>query len=249
MHDAAHLAAKLGLDRHHVAAVAQRDNRLLQRVLGVGAQERLEPRLQPVVGDAHVVADDAQRRARAVQHLAAGVQGAADLLTTSPCSAIVAPMRPRRGSMCADAAQRAAGLLRRTLRRRDVEQLLGVQYAAQRRLLDRPAHVGAPARLSTMPPPRRRIASASVAWRSTTVVVIGRRPQREREVTAAAERAETRQPGDDLLVLKDAYRVLVHIEIDSNSEAFVCWIDGSYTWHQSLPRRRVNRQGGSHGWP
>ncbi len=42
---------RLGLDRHHVAPVAERDDRLLERAAELGADERVEPPPQPVVGD------------------------------------------------------------------------------------------------------------------------------------------------------------------------------------------------------
>ena len=41
----------LGLDRHDVAAVAERDDRLLERAAELRADERVEPAAEPVVGD------------------------------------------------------------------------------------------------------------------------------------------------------------------------------------------------------
>jgi hypothetical protein len=41
----------LGLDRDHVAAVAQRDDRLLERTAEFGTDQRVEPAAEPVVGD------------------------------------------------------------------------------------------------------------------------------------------------------------------------------------------------------
>ena len=116
-------------------------------------------------------------------------------------------------------AHRAAGLLRRALRRGYVEQLLRVQHAAQRRLLDRPAHVRGAGQVEHDAATAQTHRLCQRRLSLDHGVVVGGGPQREREVTAAAERAETRQPGDDLLVLKDAYRVFVHIEVDSNSES------------------------------
>ena len=54
--------ALVGAHRNDVAAVAQRDERLLQDAGELGAvDERLEPRPQPLVGDAHRSAQPAQR--------------------------------------------------------------------------------------------------------------------------------------------------------------------------------------------
>ena len=65
--DALDPRAGLGLDRHDVAAVAQRDDRLLEGVAQLRADERVEPPPQPVVGDA-------DRRAQATEPRRGGVE-------------------------------------------------------------------------------------------------------------------------------------------------------------------------------
>ena len=69
--DALDLAPRLGLDRHDVAPVAERDDRLLEGAAELGADERVEPPPKPVVGDP-------DRRAQAAEPRRGGVEQLAD---------------------------------------------------------------------------------------------------------------------------------------------------------------------------
>ena len=71
--DAPDPALGIGPHRHHVAAVAQRDERLLQGPREVRVDERLEPAAQPFVGQPHRPAQAAQRRRGRVEDLAGRV--------------------------------------------------------------------------------------------------------------------------------------------------------------------------------
>ena len=66
----------LRLDRHDVAPVAQRDDRLLEGVAELRSDERVEPPPQPVVGDPHRRAKTAEPRRRRVEHLPDRVEAA-----------------------------------------------------------------------------------------------------------------------------------------------------------------------------
>ncbi len=68
--DALDPAACLGLDGHDVAAIAERDDRLLERRAELRAHERVEPASQPVVRDADRGPETAETWRRGVEQLA-----------------------------------------------------------------------------------------------------------------------------------------------------------------------------------
>ena len=74
--DALDPAARLGLDRDDVAPVAQRDDRLLERAPELGADERVEPSAQPVVGDPDGRPQPAEPRRGRVEQLPDRVEAA-----------------------------------------------------------------------------------------------------------------------------------------------------------------------------
>ncbi len=81
MHNAAQLAAHFSLHRDDVAAVAQRDDRLLGDALHERrAQDVLEALIQAIVQRPHLAPDAAERRTRLVRDLAALVDAAVDVL-------------------------------------------------------------------------------------------------------------------------------------------------------------------------
>ena len=67
---------RLGLDRHDVAPVAERDDRLLERAAQLRADERVEAPAQPVVGDADRGPQAAEPRRGGVEQLADRVEAA-----------------------------------------------------------------------------------------------------------------------------------------------------------------------------
>ncbi len=142
VHDAAHLAAKVGFDRNDVATIAQGNQRLLRRQTPARrAEELLELRLQTVVGHLDVAPDHAQRGAGAVHDVASLVDRLADLVDH------LLSLDHRRAESAEtwqrsrNARQGGVRLLGDTLGGGDREQLLPVQRAAELGLLQRRAHV------------------------------------------------------------------------------------------------------------
>ena len=73
--DALDPALRLGLDRHDVAAVPERDDRLLEGAAELDrADERVQPAPQAIEGDADGRAQPAQARRGGVEQLAGGVE-------------------------------------------------------------------------------------------------------------------------------------------------------------------------------
>ena len=74
MHDALDSRPCLGLDRHHIATVAERDDRLLKGAAELRPDERVEPSSQAVVGDPDRRPEPAQPGRRRIEHLADGIE-------------------------------------------------------------------------------------------------------------------------------------------------------------------------------
>ena len=75
--DAGELSSQLGLNGDHVAAVAQRDDRFLDRG-AMGAEDLVEPGREPIVGDARVAAQLGEHLGGAIDDLATVVNCAGD---------------------------------------------------------------------------------------------------------------------------------------------------------------------------
>ena len=76
MDDALDPVLGIGADRHDVASVPERDDRLLERAGELGADEGVEPALQPIECDPDGGAKPAQPRRRGVEELASRVERA-----------------------------------------------------------------------------------------------------------------------------------------------------------------------------
>ena len=77
--DALHPAPGVGPDRHHVATVAQGDDRLLEGpARGLGLDQRIEPPAQPVIGDPDGLTQATQAWRSRIQELADRVEAAAE---------------------------------------------------------------------------------------------------------------------------------------------------------------------------
>ena len=141
--DALHPGPGLGLDRDHVAAVAQRDDRLLEGAAELRAHERVEPSPQPVVCDADGGPQPAQPWRRGVEQLADRVEAARQ----------GAAHRRQRMEAATQLAQQRTTLLgegRREARRGiqrvgDRQELLRVEAASAGRPFDGRADVVRPA--------------------------------------------------------------------------------------------------------
>ncbi len=71
--DALDAAPRIRPHRHHVAAVAQRDDGFLQGTRDIRVDQGIEPAAQPVVGDADGTAQAAEGGRGRIEHLAGGV--------------------------------------------------------------------------------------------------------------------------------------------------------------------------------
>ena len=84
--DALDPAPRLGLDRDDVAAVAERDDRLLERAAELRPDERVEPPAEPVVGDADGRPQAAEPRRRRVEQLAGRIEAAGERASAAPAA-------------------------------------------------------------------------------------------------------------------------------------------------------------------
>ena len=181
--------ARLGLDRDDVAAVAQRDDRLLEGVAELRADERVEPPPQPVVGDPDGRPQAAQARRGRVEQLADRVEAARER---------AAERRQRRGargrgraaaarrSSASDVARRAVASSVSAISR----NWAGIEPAAAGRPLDRRADVV-----------RRADADARAAPRAATGPGRSRRaggPRRPGPTDGSSASARRRDGGNEV---------------------------------------------------
>ena len=141
--DALDPAPGLGLDRHHVAAVAERDDRLLERAAELGADERVEPPAQPVVGHPDGRPQAAEPRRRRVEQLADRVEAARQRgAQGGQGMQLAAELAQQRPPLVGQRRRQPGG---RVERLGDLEELGRVEPAAAGRALDRrPDVVGRP---------------------------------------------------------------------------------------------------------
>ena len=116
--DALDPALRLGPDRHHVAAVAERDDRLLEGVAELRGDERVEAAAEPIEGDADGGAQAAEAGRGRVEQLARRVErageGRADRRQRVELAAELALERPPRvGEVRFRARRRHRGWTRR----------------------------------------------------------------------------------------------------------------------------------------
>lgn len=205
VHDAPHFAAEVRLYGHHVAPVPQRDDRLLRgQTPRRRAEELLQPRMQPVVRHLDVAANDGERRAGAVLHLATSIDGPGDLL--DDVMLVVQSRREMAQSRqrCGQPAQRALRLLCHPLRHRNVEQLLRVQTAAESGFFQRASGVHGAVEVE-----RRSKAAQPHRLRQPPLsledhLVVGRWRQGQRQIAPTRERRQPREPGQYFVELQDA---------------------------------------------
>ena len=132
-------AARLGLDRDHVAAVAQRDDGLLERAAELRPDQRVQAATQPVVGDPDRRPQPAQPRRRGVQQLADRVEAAGERGADRGQRVQLAPdVAEQRATLVGERRREARG---RVERLGDLEELAGLQPAAAGRALHRRADV------------------------------------------------------------------------------------------------------------
>ena len=132
-------AAGLRLDRDHVAAVAERDDRLLERAAQLRADERVEPPPETVVGDADGGAQATETRRRGVEQLSDRVEAAGQRRPDRRQGMELAGERvEQRPAVVGERRLEAGGGVERV---GDLEELLGVEASAACRPLNRRADV------------------------------------------------------------------------------------------------------------
>ena len=118
--DALDAAPRLGPDRDDVAAVAERDDRLLEGAAQLRAHQGVQAAAEPVVGDAHGAAQRAQPRRRGVQQLAQRDRSCAPACSAAPAAdgaggrgRAGAAGAPRRGIVASRAAASSVSAISR----------------------------------------------------------------------------------------------------------------------------------------
>ena len=201
---------RLGLDRDHVAAVAQRDDRLLERAPELRADERVEPAAQPVVGDPDGRAQAAEARRGGVEQLARPGRSCERAWTAAAGSAWSS--RPRsRSSGRRSSARSVPEPGGRVERLGDLEELGRFEPAAAGRPLDRPARCRAAAPIPTPGPlleKRARLVGLVEAARDDDRVV--RRLEGLGQAARRRERGRLGQPRPDGRELEQRERARVH---------------------------------------
>ena len=178
----------LGLDRHDVAAVAERDDRLLERAAQLRADERVQPPAQPVVGDADGRAQAAQPRRGRVEQLPDRVEAARER----------AAQRRQRVQLAAELAQQRPALVgeRRREARGRVERVGDLEELARARAGRRGPPARWPARCRA--PRRRRRPAARSAARGPGRSRRGRARRRPGRRTGSSASASRRDGGNEV---------------------------------------------------
>ena len=167
--DALDLAPGIGADRDHVAAVAERDDRFLERGADLAAvDERLEAGAQPLVRDPHRAAQAAQRRRGRVEQLPRRIEAQLQAVA----------QRGKRGDPARELVEQRALLLPERVcqapggdqRPQHVQQLGGIQPAAARRASDRRTDVRAPP-MPTSERSERKLRAWSVSSRPRATTI------------------------------------------------------------------------------
>ena len=134
MDDALDPRSRLGLDGDDVPTVAQRDDRLLERVAELGADQRIEPAAQPVIGDADRGPQPAEAWRGGVQQLTDGVEAARQRAPDGRQRMELAPeVAQQRATLVGERRRQSGGRVERV---RDGQELLRLQTAAAGRPFD-----------------------------------------------------------------------------------------------------------------
>jgi len=129
----------LGLDRHHVAAVAERDDRLLEGIPKLRPDQCVQASTQPIVGDADRGPEAPESRRGGVEQLADRIEGAGQRRAQGRQGVQVLAERPEeRAPLVGQARREPHGRIERG---GDLEELGRLQPAAPRGSLVRRADV------------------------------------------------------------------------------------------------------------
>ena len=134
MDDALDPRSRLGLDGHDVPTVAQRDDRFLERAAELGADQRIEPAAEPVIGDADGGPQPAEAWRGGVQQLADGVEAPRQRAPDGRQRVELAPeLAQQRATLVGERRRQTGGRIERV---GDGQELLRLETAAADRSFD-----------------------------------------------------------------------------------------------------------------
>jgi hypothetical protein len=198
----------LGLDRHHVPTVAQRDDGLLERVAQFGPDERVQPATQSVVGDPNGCPQATQPRRCRVEQLPDRIEAPSERAPEGRQRVQLPPeVAQQRSALVGERRGQASGRIERL---GDRQELLRVQATAPCGPFDGWTDVvGGPD-----PDPGPLLQEAPRLVRLVELPGhdhwIGRRLQGLGQAARRRERRRGRQPFPDLGVLEQGLRARVH---------------------------------------
>ena len=132
--DALDPRSRLGLDGDDVPTVAQRDDRLLERIAELGPDQRVEPPAQPVIGDADRGPQPTEAWRGGVQQLTDGVEAPRQRAPDGRQRMELAPeVAQQRATLVGERRRQTGGRVERV---RDGQELLRLQTAAAGRPFD-----------------------------------------------------------------------------------------------------------------
>ena len=246
--DALDPAARLGLDRHHVAAVPQRDDGLLERRAELVPDQRIEPSSQPVVGDANGGTQSTEPRGGRVEHLPDRIEAARQRRSQRRQRVQFASQLVEEGAPIVDEdggqpRRRIEGLGK-------LEELERLQAAATGRPLDPRPDVARRADADARPVLDQRPRLVRLVEAAGDHDRIGARARAPRPDAAMAEGGRVGQPGTDQGELEQGQRPAVHLRRLAAGSAAGLGASGPRRADTDRLPRTTNRQGrDAHGSP
>ncbi len=199
---------RLGLDRHHVAAVAEGDDRLLERAAELGTDERVEPPPQAVVGDPDRRPQATEPGRGRVEQLARRIEAAGEGRAQGRQGVELAPqVAQQRPALVGERGRQAGGRIERV---GDLEELGRLQPAATRRPLDRRADVAGRPDPDARPFLEERPRLVGLVERAGDDDRVVGRLERLGQPARRPERGGRREPCPDGRELEQPERALVH---------------------------------------
>ena len=208
MDDALDLRAGLGLDRNDVAAVAEGDDRVLEGVAELRADERLETSPEPVVGDPDGGPQPTEPRRCGVEQLTDRIEAASERRAERGQGMDLAGEGVQeRPSVVGQARLEAGGRIERV---GELEELGRIEAAAARRPLDRGADVVGRADTDPRPLAEQRPRLVRLVEGPSDDDRLGRRLEFIGEPAGRGEGCLLGEPLTDLRELEEEDRAGVH---------------------------------------
>ena len=200
--------AGLGLDRHHVAPVAERDDRLLEGAAELRADERVEPPPQPVVGDPDGGPQATEPGRGRVEQLAGRIEAAGQGRAQGRQGVELAPeVAQQRPALVGERRRQPRGRIERV---GDLEELGRLQPSATRGPLDRRADVAGRSDPDARPLLDERPRLVGLVERAGDDDRVIGRLERLGQPARRPERGGRREPCPDGRELEQHERALVH---------------------------------------